>query len=129
MYCSGQFIDPELVGAKFAAIVAAVRFVRSARCSHLVLGGGMDSRGQYVDDDYGRLVDTLHAIGRGCREIGVTACYHPHSGTMVETADQLDRFCADTDPELLALASDVAHLVRGGADPVSTLRRFADHIQ
>ena len=34
---------------------------------------------------------------------------------MVETEAQLERFCAETDPGLIALAPDVAHLVRGGA--------------
>ena len=129
MYCSGQFIDPGLVDAEIKSILAAARFVHAAGGRHLVIGGGMNSQGHYGDDDYARLVEALHVVGRGCREIGVTACYHPHSGTMVETADQLERFCAETDPELIALAPDVAHLVRGGADPVSTLRRYAERVQ
>ncbi len=129
MYCSGQFIDPALVDAEIQAILVAARFVRSAGCRHLVIGGGMNSRGRYEDDDYARLVTALHTIGRGCRDFGITACYHPHSGTMVETAAQLERFCAETDPSLIALAPDVAHLVRGGADPVETIRRYSDRIQ
>lgn len=129
MYCSGQFVDPALVEAETGAILTAARFVSTAGCSHLVIGGGMNAQGVYGDDDYVRLVEALHAVGRGCREHGIMACYHPHSGTMVETAAQLERFCAETDPGLIALAPDVAHLVRGGVDPVATLRRYADRIQ
>ena len=129
MYCSGQFIDPTLVNAEIRAILRAARFVRATGCRHLVIGGGMNAHGTYTDDDYARLIEAVHAVGRGCREIGITACYHPHSGTMVETAAQLERFCAETDPELIALAPDVAHLVRGGADPVATLRRYADRVR
>ncbi|MBI4551072.1 MAG: TIM barrel protein [Candidatus Latescibacteria bacterium] len=129
MYCSGRFIDPALVDHELAAILTAARFVRAAGCRYLILGGGMNERGVYADSDYRRLVEMLHAIGRGCREIGLIACYHPHSGTMVETAAQLARFCDETDPSLIALAPDVAHLVRARADPAATLRRYADRVR
>ena len=48
---------------------------------------------------------------------------------MVETADHLALFCRETDPELIALAPDVAHLVRGGADPVAEIHRYAERIR
>lgn len=129
MYCSGRFIDPASAEREIAAILVAARFVHTAGCQHLVLGGGMNEHGTYTNQDYRRLVETLHRIGRGCREMGLLACYHPHSGTIVETEAQLARFCDETDPALIALAPDVAHLVRGGADPAAAIRRYADRIQ
>ena len=128
MYCSGRFIDPALVESEMQAILAAARFARNAGGEYLVLGGGMNQTGVYAGPDYGRLAAALHAIGRGCREMGLTACYPPHLGTMVENAAQLELFCNETDPDLIGLAPDLAHLVRGGADPVETIRRWADRI-
>ena len=129
MYCSGRFIDPALAEIEIRAILAAARFVAAAGGDYLVLGGGMNDRGVYADRDYGCLAETLHAIGHGCRALGLQACYHPHSGTLVETPEQLERFCAATDPDLIALALDVAHLARGRADPVTALRRWAARIR
>lgn len=129
MYCSGLFIDPALKVYEIRAILAAARFVRAAGGRHLILGGGMNGKGVYENGDYLRLFDMLHTLGQACREIGVQACYHPHSGTMVETAEQLDFFCRETEPDLIHLAPDVAHLVRGGADPVAVIRRYSDRIR
>ena len=129
MYCSGRFIDPELIAHEIRATLSAARFVKTAGCEHLILGGGLNADGVYSAGDYDRFFSTLHEIGRQCREMGIVACYHPHSGTMVETGEQLDLFCRETDPELIALTPDVAHLVRGGADPVATIYRYADRIE
>ncbi|MEE2709691.1 MAG: sugar phosphate isomerase/epimerase [Gemmatimonadota bacterium] len=129
MYCSGRFIDPDLVEHEIRASLSAARFVKSAGCGHLILGGGLNTDGVYTRNDYDRFFHALHEIGSQCREIGIRACYHPHSGTMVETGEQVDLFCRETDPALIALTPDVAHLTRGGADPVETIYRYADRIK
>ena len=101
MYCSGLFIDPGLQTDEQQAIINAMHFVRESGCRHLILGGGMNLDGVYTNRDYHQLYETLHSIGQACNEVGLTACYHPHSGTMVETGDQLDRFCRETEADLI----------------------------
>lgn len=129
MYCSGRFIDPEINDAEIDAILNAARFLKDAGCEHLVLGGGMNLEETYNKRDYALFFETIHKIGSGCLKEGIVACYHPHSGTMIETAEQLRIFCMETDPAVVALAPDVAHLVRGGADPVETIYKYADRIK
>ena len=129
MYCSGLFIDPGLQEYEQQAIINAMHFVREIGCRHLILGGGMNLDGIYTNSDYNRFYEALHVIGQACKEVGILACYHPHSGTMVETGDQLDQFCRETDGALIALAPDIAHLVRGETDPVDTIYKYADRIQ
>ena len=129
MYCSGRFIDPNLAEHEIRACLSAARFVKDAGCGHLILGGGLNTDGIYTKIDYDRFFHSLHEIGRQCREIGIMACYHPHSGTMVETGEQVDLFCRETDPDLIALTPDVAHLTRGGADSVATIYKYADRIR
>ncbi|MBT5873401.1 MAG: TIM barrel protein [Candidatus Latescibacteria bacterium] len=129
MYCSGRFIDPEINDAEIEAILNAARFLKEAGCEHLILGGGMNLDETYSNSDYELFFETVQKIGMGCLKEGVTACYHPHSGTMIETAEQLSSFCMETDPALIALAPDVAHLIRGGADPAQTIYKYADRIK
>jgi inosose dehydratase len=55
----------------------------------------------------------------------VRTVLHPHVGTHVETAAEVERFLADSD---LALCLDTGHLLIGGADPVELARRYSDRI-
>jgi inosose dehydratase len=128
MYCSGLFIDSELVDHEQEAIINAMFFIQEIGCRHLILGGGMNLDGVYTARDYDRFYETLHAIGKQCKDEGILACYHPHSGTMVETGDQLDSFCRETDASLISLAPDIAHLVRGKVDPIETIYKYAERI-
>ena len=56
---------------------------------------------------------------------GVTQVLHPHVDTLIERADQLDRFLDGCD---VALCLDTGHLTIGGADPVAIADRLASRI-
>ena len=47
---------------------------------------------------------------------GVSQVLHPHVDTLIEQADELDRFLDGCD---VALCLDTGHLTIGGADPVA----------
>lgn len=129
MYCSGLFIDPDMQTHEIAAIGRAMQFVRETGAKHLVIGGGMNLSGSYSRDDYHRFYDSLHTIGQMCNDSGLTACYHPHSGTMVENGEQLDLFCRETDPSLISLAPDTGHMIRGEINPVEAIHKYAERIK
>ncbi len=111
-------------------------FIKFCGGDILVFGGGLKSplvpsrvEGEgKSDDDLRRLTEACNEIGDYCRMLGVKACYHPHIGTPVENAEDIDRFLEATEPSLIYLCPDTAHLVRAGADPVDVFRRHADRI-
>ncbi len=103
-------------------------FIKFCGGDILVFGGGLKSPEGKSDDDLRRLTEACNEIGDYCRMLGVKACYHPHIGTPVENAEDIDRFLEATEPSLIYLCPDTAHLVRAGADPVDVFRRHADRI-
>ena len=56
---------------------------------------------------------------------GITQVLHPHVNTLVERADELDRFLDGCD---VALCLDTGHLTLGGADPVAVVERHPARI-
>lgn len=58
-------------------------------------------------------------------EFGLELVLHPHVGTLVETAAQVDRALAHTD---VAWCFDSGHLLIGGADPIDFIKRHAERI-
>jgi inosose dehydratase len=82
-----------------------------------------------TDAEWVTLIDGVHALARLAREEhGLTACFHPHAGTHVEFAPEIERLLADTDPDLVSLCIDTGHCVYAAADPVDLYRRHARRI-
>jgi inosose dehydratase len=62
-------------------------------------------------------------------ETGLRTVFHPHIGTLVETADETRRLLETTDPSLLGLCLDTGHWMFGtGGDPVAAVAEFAERI-
>lgn len=77
------------------------------------------------DEDWARAVERLNVAAAIAKEAGVGVTFHPHFGTFVEKASEIDRLLATTD---LSLCLDTGHLQLGGADPREYLRRYAARV-
>jgi inosose dehydratase len=85
-----------------------------------------------VDADERRLAEiakTLTRIGAATSARGVTACFHQHVGSWVETEAELEWLLERLDPETVALGPDTGHLAWAGIDPVDFVRRHRDRVR
>ena len=51
---------------------------------------------------------------------------HPHVGGYLETEFEIDALLKRTDPAIVGLCFDMAHIAYGGGDPVAVLDRWRD---
>ncbi|MEU7628914.1 TIM barrel protein [Nocardia sp. NPDC049220] len=86
---------------------------------------GYDARPHLSDAEWRTLTDTAAAIRDVAAGHGLRTVVHPHVGTNVESAAEVERFLADSD---LDLCLDTGHLLIGGTDPVRLARRHAERI-
>jgi inosose dehydratase len=77
---------------------------------------GYDARPVLDDAQWKLLLENLDRIAERAAERGVTAVVHPHIGTMVENADDVQRVL---DGSAIGLCIDTGHLAAAGADPVA----------
>jgi inosose dehydratase len=80
-----------------------------------------------VLDDAGwtRLARHVDAVAELTAALGLTTVIHPHYGTLVERAADVDRLAALTD---VAWCLDPGHLALGGYEPVAFLQRHGDRV-
>ena len=71
----------------------------------------------------------LVRIAEACRKLGLTAVFHHHAGSFVETPKEVERLCESTEPGLLGLCLDTGHYFFGGGDPVEAVRLYGDRIR
>ncbi len=83
----------------------------------------------FDDRQWDALATGLNEIGRIAREEGRRLCYHPHMGTGVMKQAAVERLMTATDPDLVFMLLDTAHLFCGGADPLEITRKYATRIK
>jgi len=81
------------------------------------------------DAGWATLIDNLHAAAEVCLEHGLEPVFHPHAGTYVETAAEIDMLASRIRPDLVGLCLDTGHFCFGGADPAACIRDYAELIR
>lgn len=81
------------------------------------------------DPQWETLSRGLNRLGKMAGENGMRLCYHHHMGTCVMTRSDVDRLMGSTDPELVSLLLDTAHLFFAGDDPLALAQAHGDRIK
>jgi inosose dehydratase len=77
------------------------------------------------DADWRRVGENLEAVSELASDSGLRLALHPHVGTLVETAEDIDAVLAHGEVDWCL---DTGHLAIGGADPVEFVRAHAERI-
>jgi inosose dehydratase len=102
-------------------------FAEVSGCVHGERGTKLSHRPRLDDKSWRRLAAGLNEVARHLQKRGVRMAYHHHMGTVIETADEIDRLMTMTEPEV-GLLLDTGHLTYAGGDPVAAARRHAERI-
>lgn len=91
---------------------------------------GHPERAVRLDDHaWQGMMENIRAIATLARDgYGVRTTIHPHAGSYIEFADELERTVRDIPPDLAGLCVDTGHMTYSGMDPVATLRRYWDRV-
>lgn len=128
-YCSVSLVDPDRHDTDLTTMRRWAGQVAELGGTVAVVGPDQRQRDRYEDEDYSRAATTLNEIGRICADLGVVACFHPHTGTPVETRDEISRVMNRIDPDLVSMAPDTGQIAKGGGDPVEVVRSYRELIK
>lgn len=87
--------------------------------------------GKYVmnDEEWEKLTTGLNRLGQIAKDKGMVLTFHHHMGTVVQTEEEIDRFMASVNPELVFLLFDSGHLSFAGIDPEKILRKYVGRVR
>jgi inosose dehydratase len=81
--------------------------------------------GPLTDTEWERMARHLEEIAELVGGHGLELVLHPHQGTLIQTAEDVERALALTD---VPWCLDTGHLLIGGTDPVDFVRRHAQRV-
>jgi inosose dehydratase len=126
VYTGANFIYADILPDELYRVERAAELAVMFGAERLVVGGGARRAAGTTDADYDRLADALDRVTDIAEAHGLTASYHPHLSTIVESPDELDRLLPNT---RIGFCPDTAHLAAGGGDPAALIRRYPDRIK
>ncbi|MGE5486618.1 MAG: sugar phosphate isomerase/epimerase family protein [bacterium] len=131
-YCTIDMVDPGKRKEEIAKLAAWSKLIRKNGGKVAVLGP--NSRRQYSGSDgkfdfashKSNIVATLNDAGKAAMDAGIVAVLHPHTGTVVETLEEVYSALESVDPKYVKFGPDVGQVVKGGAPPSAVTKLVKD---
>ena len=91
---------------------------------------GTNGRPEVMDDAARKAnLDSMVKFATIAKKYGITTNVHPHVNTYFMFEDEIDFVMENTDPDLISLAPDTAHIAAAGADPVKVISKYVDRVK
>lgn len=126
VYAGANFIYPEILPDELYRVRKAAELAREFGAEQLVVGGGARRATGTRDTDYDRLAEALDTVVGLAEDHGLSACFHPHLSTIVESPTEVEKIFTRS---RIGFCPDTAHLAAGGGDPAALIRTYPDRIR
>ena len=126
VYIACNFIYDEILPEELDRVEKAARFAKKFGATEIALGGGAIRYNGIRESDYIKLAEALDKVCDIADGLNMRASYHPHMGSLVESPEQLDKVMPYT---RIKLCPDLAHVKKGGGDPVKVVEKYIDRIE
>ena len=125
-YAPLNVIDPSVRKDEIATIVRWGNILKKYGSSFIVIeAGGAKRTGYDFAAHRANIVGTLNEYGKALADIGVGCGLHQHTGTAIETRDEVYAVMESVDTRVFKFAPDVGQLQKGGADAAKVIKDFA----
>lgn len=81
------------------------------------------------DAEWDKFAKGMNRLGEIANSMGIDLVFHHHMGTVVQTAEEVDRMMDMTDRDNFSLLFDSGHLAYCGQDYLSVLKKHADRVK
>ncbi|MCU1232585.1 MAG: Xylose isomerase domain protein barrel [Candidatus Solibacter sp.] len=124
-YCNVNLTDPTKRGAEIARAVLWAKLIQKAGGVTAVIGPNGVKRASYdFAASKGDIVAALNEICKAVSEAGIVPALHQHTGTCIESRDEVYSVLEAVDTRYVKFGPDVGQLAKGGVDPVKVVKDF-----
>lgn len=81
------------------------------------------------DPAWRAMIDSIRRVAETAGGVGVRVVFHPHAGSCVEFADEIDRLLAELPADEAGICLDTGHALYAGSDPVTFIQDYGRRIE
>jgi inosose dehydratase len=90
---------------------------------------GIKREGYNYKDHKKNLIESMNEYAKAVTDNGLVCALHPHTGTPIETEEEVYFVMENLDTNYMKFGPDVGQLEKGGADPVKIVKDFMPLIE
>lgn len=125
-YFTTNVIDPSARKENLEKATRFAKIIKKYGGSFMVLAANGVKRAEYKFADHkANVVAALNDYAKAAVDAGVGTGFHQHTGTAVESRDEVYALMDSADTKYLKFAPDVGQLQKGGADAAKVIKDFA----
>jgi inosose dehydratase len=129
-YCNVNLTDPTKRADEIARAVLWAKLIKQSGGVTAVIGPNGVKRASYDFNASKR--DIISALNEICKAVdgaGITPALHQHTGTCIETRDEVYSVLEAVDTRYVKFGPDVGQLAKGGVGPVKVVKDFLSLIR
>jgi inosose dehydratase len=124
-YCNVNLTDPSKRADEVAKIVRWAKLIQKCGGVTAVIGPNGVKRNSYdFKASKGDIVAALNEVARAVSDVGIIPALHQHTGTCIESRDEVYAVLDSVDTKVVKFGPDVGQLAKGGSDPVKVVKDF-----
>jgi len=124
-YCNVNLTDPTKRTDEVAKAVRWAKLIQKCGGTTAVIGPNGVRRPAYdFKTSKSDIVAALNEIGQAVTDAGVIPALHQHTGTCIETRDEVYAVLDAVNSKAVKFGPDVGQLAKGGSDPVKVVKDF-----
>jgi len=139
-YVMGPLHTPTGSAELFAEAQSVLPLLAAAGAGHLVVipgimperaatAGRSEHARRLSPTEFAAEVESVRQLAEMAAREGVAAGVHPHAGTFVEFADEVEGLMEALDPDLVGLVLDTGHFAHGGIEPAGAIRSYGRRVR
>ena len=129
-YCNFNQLDPAKRKDELDKMVRWGKLIKKYGGSIAVMGPfGVKREGYSFPEYKTNIVAALNETAKALADIGITGVLHQHTGTCIETRDEVYAVMEAVDTRYVKFGPDVGQLQKGGSDPVKIVGDFVSLIE
>jgi inosose dehydratase len=124
-YCNVNLTEPAKLRDEVARAILWAKLIKQNGGVTAVIGPNGVKRASYdFAASKANIVSALNEICKAVQGESVTPVLHQHTGTCVESRDEVYAVLEAVDPKYVKFGPDVGQLAKGGVDPVKVVKDF-----
>ncbi|MGY3214993.1 sugar phosphate isomerase/epimerase family protein [Mucilaginibacter sp. HD30] len=128
-FCTHDVLDPAKTAAEVEKLRRWCKILKANGGNVIEYCAGGSRRGYDYKNYKKNLVDSMNMYGKVAQEEGLVAALHPHTGTPIETEEEIYFIMENVDTRYMKFGPDVGQIQKGGGDPVKICKDFMDLIE
>ncbi len=124
-YITFPLTDPAKRKDSMDQLISQVKLVKKYGGTVVVLGPNQVDRAHYNFAEHkADIIAATNEVGKMISDQGLTAAFHQHTGTCVESRDETYATMEAVDHKYVRFGPDIGQLRKGGQDPVKVVKDF-----